>query len=185
MPNGKAIRKLPSQKYLSECFTYNRRTGVLRWKQDRPPWHFKTTNMRAIWKQRCAGKIAGNISLTNGYREVGLDRITYRSHRIIWKLVTGKDPSNTIDHVDRSRLNSRWGNLRIATSSQQQWNRPLNQNNTSGRTGVYVNKWGRWVARINYKYSRLHLGVFATRKEASAAREKAARKLHGEFYRER
>lgn len=184
MPKAKAIRKLPSQKYLRECFTYNRRTGVLRWKTNRPARHFKTATTRATWKQRCAGKIAGHINSTTGHRDVGLDRITYGTHRIIWKIVTGRNPPDTIDHVDGKRLNSRWNNLRVATQCQQTWNRKRHINNTSGCAGVYMHSYGRWVARINYRYRTLNLGCFDTREEASAVYEATARKLRGKFYRE-
>ncbi len=185
MSKRKFTRRMPSQKYLRECFDYDADGGQLRWKEDRPMEHFADANRHSIWKSRCAGKIAGNISPSTGYRELGLDGVTYSAARLVWKLMTGRDPSKTVDHKDGDRLNDRWNNLRLATDGQQKWNIGSHCKNTSGRRGVYLhNRLGRWVARINHERVKYHLGVFDTIEEASAAYERVARKFRGEFYRE-
>lgn len=44
-------------------------------------------------------------------------------HRLVWKWVTGEEPGDTIDHIDRDRSNNRFWNLRIADWSIQMRNR--------------------------------------------------------------
>ena len=183
MPNRKPIRKLPSQKYLRECFTYNRRTGALRWKR-RPRKHFATTNSWAVWNKKHAGNIAGCI-IPAGYRYVGLDHRIYKAHRIIWKIVTGREPPATIDHARSDGSDNRWSKLRAATMLQQNWNARLKRNNKSGFCGVFRLPSGRYGSQIRIDRVYRYLGTFDTPEQASAARENAARKLHGKFYRER
>jgi hypothetical protein len=166
---------LPSQKYLRECFTV-KRNGKLFWKRSRPAEHFVNSNMHAIWKNRCAGKLAGVAHL--GYRDIGLDGKRYRAHRIIWKMVTGEEPPKILDHADRDKTNSRFKNLRAASSSQSACNKNLRKDNISGLKGVYPHT---WVAQIATKGAHFYLGVFKSKEEAHAAYQTAARKLHGRF----
>jgi hypothetical protein len=183
MPNGKAIRKLPSQKYLRECFTYNRRTGVLRWRR-RPRRHFATTNSWAVWNRKHARTIAGCL-VPAGYRYVGLNHTIYKAHRVIWKIVTSREPPATIDHVKGNVADNRWHRLRAATMLEQNWNARLKRNNTSGHCGVYRVGSGRYGAHIRINRAYRYLGTFDTKEEAAAVRNKAARALHRSFYRER
>lgn len=174
--------KLPSKIYLQECFEYNQRTGELRWRT-RPLHHFSSAKNQAIFNVRWAGKLAGLVS-ARGYRYIRLGRQGYLAHRLIWKMMTGKDPRFTVDHKDTNKLNNRWVNLRSATRQEQKWNMTRPTNNTSGYKGVsWKRKNKSWCATINIDGIRQYIGLFATAKKASLAYQVAARKLHGEFYR--
>lgn len=177
MSKAKPIRKSPSQKYLSELFTYDPMSGILTWKT-RPRQHFISYKGWAVWNANNAGNRAGNLR-PNGYRRVLVDGVSFPEHRIIWKLVLAVDPPETIDHVDRNPSNNKWSNLRTANHTEQKWNMRIRTDNTSGYRGV-SRSGNRWLARM---FNR-HLGCFATREEASAVYENIARKLHGKFYRE-
>jgi len=173
------VKRLPSAAYLRECFSYNRRTGILRWKR-RPRWHFKTDSYWVRWNARYAGTRAG--TLTHGYRGVAINSNGFLEHRIIWKLVTYRTPPESIDHIDGSPSNNRLSNLRPANEAQQKWNATHRRNNNSGHRGVYPTR-DRWFARIYVNGESRHLGCFGSKKDAAAAYEAAARKFHGEFYR--
>jgi hypothetical protein len=174
------IRRLPSRAYLQEFFTYNRRTGELRWnRRDRK--HFKSNRDWSAWNTLYAGKAAGVIA--NGYYSVRLFGVRYQAHRLIWKLVTDVNPVKTVDHIDLDKLNNRWSNLRLATFTEQQYNAPVQKNNTSGYRGVSP-LGGKWRAGIWVNGKNRHLGVRNTRTEATILYRTAARKLHGKFYRE-
>lgn len=174
------VKSLPPVEYLRECFDYNADTGELRWRQ-RPIAHFADSRAAAIFNSRCAGKLAGRVD-EFGYRIVKLGR-PYRAHRLIWKLVTGEEPPESIDHVNGDRDNNRFTKLRSATVPEQGWNRKLKRTNTSGYRGVY-RSYGNWQAQIGINGETICLGSFKTKEEASAVYEEAARKLQGEFYRE-
>jgi hypothetical protein len=177
MPKMEIIRSLPSATYLRECFVYDPASGELRWKE-RPRDHF----VRPVDFVRCnamAGEVAGYHD--KGYLRVSLGGVDYRAHRLVWKLVTGRDPSLMLDHKDGNRANNRWANLREATQGEQTQNSKLRKDNRSGRRGVLRASNGKgWRAVIAGRY----LGDnFSSVEAASAAYETAARELFGAFYR--
>lgn len=57
---------------------------------------------------------------------------------------------------------------------------PPRKNNTSGHTGVFRRKDGRWLAYINFQKKRYYLGCFASKEEAVKAREKGE-EMHEDF----
>ncbi len=54
------------------------------------------------------------------------------------------------------------------------------KNNTSGHTGVYQDKSGRWIAYINFQKKRYWLGRYEKKEDAIKAREKGE-EMHEEF----
>lgn len=101
---------------------------------------------------------------------VGVNRIS-----MIWKLVTGEDPTAIIDHKDRDSRNNRWRNLREATKSQ-------NNINSTVKLGVTFDRArNKWQAYVKVRGKNRHLGRFDTKIEALTIRAKTARELYGEF----
>src|SRR6185437_1781145 len=94
------------------------------------------------------------------------------------------DPGVDVDHRDGDGLNNRRSNLRAATRQQNAFNSGRQHDNTSGHVGV---SWHRlnngWQAYIYVNRKRIHLGHFKNKADAVRAREEAARRIHGEFYR--
>lgn len=101
---------MPSLEHLQECFTYNKDTGELFWKV-RPLHHFASEHIMKIWNNKHSGKIISCID-DKGYYKVKIDGINYFAPRIIWKLETGNDPKNFIDHIDENTSNNIISNLR-------------------------------------------------------------------------
>lgn len=117
---------------------------------------------------------------SEGYRNVFVDKV-FLAHRVSWALHHGVDPgAMQIDHINGDRSDNRAANLRIATGSENMWNRGVSRNNTSGFKGVKPYR-GRYRARIYVKSKEIHLGDFDSATEAHAAYLKAAEKYHGEF----
>lgn len=88
----------------------------------------------------------------------------------------------TIDHINRDGLDNRVCNLRFATFSQNNMNKGVQKNNTSGCTGVDWHKAkGVWRARIKINRKTIELGNFADKKDAIKARKLAEIKYFGEF----
>lgn len=166
------IKALPDTAELNRLFDYDPKTGVLSWK-----W------VRSRAYRIKVGDPAGTVT-TRGYLNVGIGRRYYYAHRIIWKMMTGIDPEDQIDHIDGNRLNNRWANLRAADNSRNMFNRRINSNNRSGVKGVcWVRSHNAWKAYVTTDGKQKQLGRFKSLADACAARRTAAEKLHGEFFR--
>lgn len=101
-------------------------------------------------------------------------------HRIILNAPKGIQ----VDHINMNTLDNRKQNLRLATSAENQRNRKIFVNNTSGYKGVHWKKQAhRWVATITVNNKDIHLGYFDTPEEAYEAYCKAAKYYHGKFAR--
>ncbi len=88
------------------------------------------------------------------------------------------------DHKNGNTLDNRRSNLRLATHSQNQHNKGLQSNNTSGYKGVTFSKTHKkWRANIQIDNKKKFLGLFDTPEQAHKAYCKAAKELHGEFSR--
>lgn len=87
-----------------------------------------------------------------------------------------------VDHINGNGLDNRRANLRAATHSQNQHNRGLQVNNTSGYIGVgWDAKLGKWRASIAADGKRRYLGLYLTAEDAARARDRAAIELRGAF----
>lgn len=164
------IKSLPDAAELHRIFSYESGAGILRWK-----------SVRRYAHRIEVGGIAGTVS-SCGYLKVGIGRSYYAAHRIIWKMMTGTDPADQIDHIDGDRLNNRWTNLRAATNGQNRWNIKRQKNNRSGVTGVCPER-GGWKAYISAGHGQQDLGRFKNKNDAIMARRAAVEKLHAEFTR--
>lgn len=90
--------------------------------------------------------------------------------------------TKNIDHINLNGLDNQRNNLRVATGTQNNANRPLQRNNSSGYKGVSYHKpTQKWSAYIKYRYVKRHIGYFATPEEAALAYDKAAIECFGEF----
>lgn len=91
---------------------------------------------------------------------------TVLMHRLICAPVDGLE----VDHINRNKLDNRRSNLRSVTRSQNERNKSLRSDNTSGYKGVHWDKsHKKWYAGIRHDGKRIYLGRFATAEEASRA----------------
>ncbi len=103
---------------------------------------------------------------------------TLKMHRILAGAAEGQD----VDHKDRCTLNNQRCNLRICNNSQNQANKGMLRNNTSGFKGVSFNKnTKRWRARLTYQGQHFALGYFDDKISAAQAYDVAAKKAFGDF----
>lgn len=94
------------------------------------------------------------------------------------------DPKLVVDHINGNPLDNRRANLRIATYSQNAYNRPKIKSKTSSKyIGVYFEKaTRRYTVKIRVgKGRRLWLGRFTSEIDAARAYDAAAKKYHKEF----
>ncbi len=150
---------------LREVLNYDPETGIFTWKA--------RISMRSV-----VGSIAGCVN-TNGYARIKIGEQSYQAHRLAVAHVEGKFPSSHVDHRNGKRSDNRYSNLRHATPGENQQNRALGTNNTSGYLGVHPHKnSGRWMARIIRQGVAAHLGYFDTPEEANRARCEAKKQIH-------
>lgn len=150
---------------LLEILSYDKDTGIFTWTGKR--------------KGTKCGKIAGTISSDN-YIQIQISGKIYRSHRLAWFYIYGRWPNGIIDHIDRDTLNSAIGNLREASPSENQRNRGINKNSTTGIKGVSLNsKTGKYESYIKISGKKKHLGLFSSVEEAHAAQVKAEAEIYG------
>ena len=114
---------------------------------------------------------------TKGYLIAKIKGYPYLLHRIIWVLAYGCWPKNEIDHINGVRTDNKLGNLREVTGAENQQNRRLSANNTSGCVGVTWNKkHNAWQAQIKANGEYMYLGSFSELDDAIAVREAANKK---------
>ncbi len=155
-----ATANLTAQR-LRELLNYDPDTGLFTWRIQR-------SNV-------AKGAVAGNLR-PDGYFDIRIDGKIHRAHRLAWLYMTGAWPDNLIDHIDRNPSNTRWGNLRQATHSQNHQNQKIRADSRHGHRGLSPHSSGLWRARIRVRGRVIHLGYFPTVESASQARADAERK---------
>jgi hypothetical protein len=128
------------------------------------------------------GVVVGNPS-DEGYLRLNILGRTYAVHRLVWLYMYGNFPDGEIDHINGNPLDNRIENLRACTRRQNEYNKGLRKDNTTGVKGVH--KYGRrYRARIRYiDGSKISLGVYDTLREAAIAYNAAALVLQKEYAR--
>jgi len=150
-----------TQSELKSRLHYNPMTGDFTW---------LIASSRAK-KGRCAG------TLSHGYISIGIDGCLYSAHRLVFLYMTGKQPENEVDHINHIRSDNRWVNLRLASRIDNNMNKSLRADNTSGTPGVAWQKSRRkWHAKINVNGVFHFLGRFTDKKDAINARKQAEKK---------
>ena len=151
-----------TQERLKELLDYDSSTGIFTWKD--------------------TGKIAGR-GYKKQYIDISIDGETFKAHRLAWLYVYGGIVPQILDHRDGIKYNNAIDNLRACTKSENEANKFLQRNNTSGVKGIWLQKSGKWRAAIMKDNKRIHLGYYSTKEEAYAAYCEAAERIFGEFAR--
>lgn len=140
-----------------ELYEYNEESGEL----------IRLTSSGGVTEGSVAGRLA-----SNGYIHIGIDGKEYLAHRLAWLFMNGELPLCEIDHINRDRSDNRISNLRECTSSENNHNRAMFTNNSSGCTGVSFTS-NRWRASITIDGTRINLGRFEKYSDAVDARKNA------------
>ena len=89
---------------------------------------------------------------------------------------------NYPDHINRNPLDNRKCNLRQATVAQNNMNKTIAKNNTSGIIGVnWDKKLEKWKVSITCDRKRIHIGYFVNKDDAIRARLNAEINYFGDF----
>lgn len=155
-----------TQDELKRILSYDAETGH---------FHFRMTRGGNI-----AGSRAGTVC-SQGYRSISVKGHLYKEHRLAWLYIYGQWPRGLIDHIDRQPSNNRIGNLREATSQQNQFN--CRRKNKTGFKGVCSDGKGKFFASAKIGSRRFHLGTYETAAEAAVAYQNFAADNHGQYHR--
>jgi hypothetical protein len=162
---------------LSDLFTYDPDTGIIRHNPDRPKESFKTSRAYKRWLTILSGKVAGECYMD--YLKVRLavhgNKLRIYNHRLALHL-SGVEIAKglCVDHIDGNGSNNRLSNLRVVTHQENMRNTKLSSRNTSGTIGVW---WSlsseRWQAQIRVENKNLYLGRYTNKDDAIEARKAA------------
>ena len=130
-------------------------------------------------------KILKGSKGSGGYLKIECPIDGILHHKNIHRLVAvafipNPDDKELVDHIDNNRTNNNAYNLRWCTSNENQHNRCVNSNNTTGHKGVTFRN-NKWIARIMHNGKSINLGSFKTKEEAIYERKKKANELFGLF----
>ena len=177
--------KLPPLEYLKECFVLDSSLpNGIRWVSDRPLSHLNSERMYKRGNKRYSNKPSGTLN-SSGYYNLKVGKIRCFNHRIIFAIYNNTIDFQdfNIDHIDGNKLNNNPENLRLATNSQNQFNRAKSKNNTSGHKNVYFHKRNKkYFCKIKINNKDIHIGTFKTLELTIEARDKKAKEIAGIFY---
>lgn len=170
--HGHVAKRDLTAETVRKLLDYNPETGVLTWRKRE-----EDTLTNRKWNAKHVGKVAGSLR-PSGYREIGINGVLWREHRVIWLHYYGEHARDTIDHINGRRDDNRIENLRDAAHFQNKQNVGPKGNQKSRYKGVYKHTVsGKWIARITR-----HLGCFDTEEEARDAYEREAKYEFREYY---
>lgn len=127
-------------------------------------------------------KISGSKEQKKKYVITIIEKETIYMHRFLLNLPSKKEDKRDVDHKNHNTLDNRRKNLRICEHYQNITSSKTRKDNTSGKKGVsWDNFREKWKASITYDKKTYFLGRFENFEEAVQVREKAEKRIHGEF----
>jgi hypothetical protein len=119
-------------------------------------------------------------TIQSGNKKLGIKE--KRKAIYMHKLINSTPDDFETDHINGITLDNRKCNLRTATNSQNQCNKKIQLNNTSGYKGVsWSKRANKWKAQIQYNNKYIYLGYFNAAEEAAISYNNKALELFGEF----
>lgn len=167
------FRPLPHADLLRDRLSYDPTSGCLTWR------HAPSRHERG--NRRWAGVEATHIS-KRGYLQVRIDGKLYQAQRVIWKMVTGSDPVNEIDHRARNRTNNKWDNLREADRSQQLHNKSYKRRTSQLPRNIYRDpRTHKFQVYVNRGGRRLSRGGLPSLEDALRVRSQLINEMYGPY----
>jgi len=162
-----------TQQELKEKLDYNPDTGEFRKICYTRGKHFGRT-----LKKRNNKTISGHTV----YQNITINGKSYPAHKLAWLYMTGEYPDCFIDHINRDSTDNRFSNLRKASYAENNRNKSMSRNNTSGYKGVNWHKGSnKWRAEIKVNNKAITIGYFKNIEDANIAYTEAVKQYHGQF----
>lgn len=149
-------------------------------KQIKKKFEYRDGNL--YWREgngRKSGKLIGGGK--GLYKVCCINKVSYYQHRIIFLFHHGYMP-RYLDHINNDRHDNRIENLRAVSARENQHNRSINKNSTSGVKGVCWHKpAGKWIAKMRCDSKMHYCGLHDNISDAAQAIKEMREKLHGKF----
>lgn len=156
-----------TQKRLKELFIYDPYTGIF---------------TRKVDCNRAKRGDRAECKHNQGYVRISVDGNRYLAHRLAFLYMTGTLPSQEVDHINGTRSDNSWNNLRECSSQQNKFN--MAGYGKSGVKGVYWNTDKRkWQAQTSVNGRVRYLGRFDDLEVAEELVKFVREIAHGEFAR--
>src|SRR3990167_10490582 len=160
-----------TQELLKERLKYDPLTGEFTW----------LVAPKGSWAS--VGDLAGGHH-PKGHRLIGIFGKFYKAYRLAFLYMTGEFPLEEIDHRDCDPSNNIWDNLRTCSHGENQQNKGISKNNSSGAKGVHFHKTNkRWEASVTHLGKQHYLGSYDNLELAELVATEARDKYHGQFAR--
>lgn len=157
-----------TQTLLKDHLSYDPQTGEFMW--------VLPTGRRGV-----VGTLAGSAHVS-GYVHIQILGRQYKAHRLAFLHMTGKWPSEEVDHINGDRANNKWSNLRESTRTGNNQNRPMHRRNTSGVKGVsFDKKYQKWGVKVCVNSKQINLGYYDDLELADLVATEARNKYHGAY----
>lgn len=155
---------------LIELLEYEPSSGSIKWKE--------------ISSNRRRGEYVKTQKTHNGYLTFSFKGRTIYLHKAAWLLHYGEWPPLQVDHINMVKTDNRIPNLRACSNSENNCNRTVQSNSTTGIKGVSWNKQTqRWNAKIRKDGKTLYSRFFRSLSEAETQVRIHRDIFHGEFSR--
>jgi len=149
---------------LKKLVEYDKDTGIFKRK-------ISTSNGATV------GDVAGSTH-SSGYERLRIlgEKNPIPAHRLAWLYVYGVWP-NHIDHINGVRNDNRIKNLRSVSQPENNLNKKIFKNNSSGVSGInWISRLGKWRVRIGVSGEYISIGCFQYKWDAICARKSAENK---------
>lgn len=105
------------------------------------------------------------------YGQVNIKQKVQYAHRVSWQFANGPAPADKlVDHLCHNPSCVRPDHLRLVNDKENNENRRVTSNSSSGFRGVYWNKRrGDWEAKVTHNRKVFNVGYFSDLEEAKRA----------------
>ena len=130
--------------------------------------------------KKCNGNKDGYVQASMHFNNVLYNK---RIHVLVASaFIPNPNKKRYVDHIDHVKSNNNISNLRWASAPENQGNRVISINNTSGTKGVVWHKGAKkWSSRIMIDRKYIHLGLFDDLEDAKQTRIIKANEVFGVF----
>ena len=150
-------------------------------------YNYSVSNLGNVRNDKFNRILTNVIDSSSGYYVVSLCNNSKTKNIRVHKLIADAfipNPNNKpcVDHKNNNKLDNNISNLRWCTSQENNRNKSMYCNNSSGYKGVtFDKKANKWRAQITIDGIQIHLGYYDTIEEATIARVNKVNQVFGQY----